>query len=201
MKYLLIFFHDKNIYSSLRHSRKEFSVFYPTSQETPGMTRILSIKNFLLIICCLFLLSACSSLPSYRAAKSDGTGYKEIALDSTSYRVQFKSRSQRQAKNYALQRAAELTLQAGYDWFIVSKETKRFINEGDNSLESPETFSTRHCGLLTCRTQTYRTNDLDVENSEIYSLVLLDIHMGRGIRPEKNSYDAQETWDRLSVGK
>lgn len=159
------------------------------------------MKYLLLISCCVFLLTACNNLPNYRAAKGDGTGYKEIALDSTSYRVQFKSRSQRQAKDYALQRAAELTLQVGYDWFIVSKEKKRFIHDEHNSPDLPDTFTSRRCGLLTCHSQTYHTRNLDSETSETYALILLDIHMGRGIRPEKNSYDAQETWDRLSAKK
>ncbi len=154
------------------------------------------------VLCCLiFLLSACATTASnYHAAKADGTGYKEIVLDSISYRVQFKVRGNQRiaAHNYAMQRAAELTLNAGYDWFIVSKETRRLINEKNTSPELPETFSTRRCGLLGCKTQTYRTPELDTEPPDSYTLVLLDIHMGRGIRPEKNSYAAQETYTRFS---
>lgn len=194
MKYLLKPFHHTNTYP--RHSCRESGVFHSRWLDTLCVKRML-YKDFLLILCCVFLLSACNSLPNYRAAKGDSAGYKEIMLDSASYRVQFTSHSQHQAKKYALQRAAELTLQAGYDWFLVSKE-KRFSNEEHNSIKSPETLGSRQCGLLTCRTQTYRTNDLDLENPETYSVVLLNIHMGRGIRPEKNSYDAQETWDKLS---
>ncbi len=158
-----------------------------------------------LLFCLILLLGACATTPysHYRAAKSDGSGYKEIALDSTSYRVQFKLRGNQRtaAHNYALQRAAELTLAAGYDWFIVSKQKRRLIDTRENTAEHPQTISTRRCGLLGCQTQTYRTdqNDpLDMQEQENYTLVLLDIHMGRGIRPEKNSYDAQETWDRFS---
>ncbi|HEY8939260.1 MAG TPA: hypothetical protein VIM59_03685 [Cellvibrio sp.] len=160
----------------------------------------------IVFLCCLALIiTACASTPhsSYRAANGDGAGYKDIALDNTSYRVQFKMRGNQRtaAGEYALQRAAELTLNAGYDWFIVSKEKRRLVNEEDNSPDLPETFSTRRCGLLGCKTQTYRTPQLDAESGESYTLVLLDIHMGRGIRPEKNSYDAQETWERLSAKK
>ncbi|PUA28009.1 MAG: hypothetical protein B0W54_16040 [Cellvibrio sp. 79] len=160
----------------------------------------------IVFLCCLVLMiTACASTPNsnYRAAKGDGPGYKDIALDNTSYRVQFKARGNQRvaAQDYALQRAAELTLGAGYDWFVVSQQKRRLINEDDNSPDFPETFSAQRCGLLGCKTQTYRTPGLDTESAESYTLVLLDIHMGRGIRPEKNSYDAQETWERLSAKK
>ncbi|WP_039916892.1 CC0125/CC1285 family lipoprotein [Cellvibrio mixtus] len=160
--------------------------------------------KYVMLCWLVFLLGACASnTSSYRAAKPDGTGYKEIALDSTSYRVQFKTRGNQRttAHNYALQRAAELTLNAGYDWFIVSKETRRLINEGSNSPQLPETITTHRCGLLGCKTQTHQAPDLDIERQESYTVVLMDIHMGRGIRPEKNSYDAQETWGQLSAKK
>lgn len=159
-----------------------------------------------LIFCLAMLLGACATnLSNYRAAKGDGPGYREIALDNISYRVQFKLRGNQRAaaENYALQRAAELTLAAGYDWFIVSKQNRRLLNEGstnvsDNPFESPDTFHTRRCGLLGCKTQTHHIPDVDTNIKESYTLVMLDIHMGRGIRPEKNSYDAQETWNRFS---
>ena len=158
----------------------------------------------IVFLCCLVLIiNACASIPNsnYRAAQGDGPGYKEIALDSTSYRVQFKARGNQRtaAQDYALQRAAELTLNAGYDWFIVSQQKRRLINEEDNSPALPDTTSTQRCGLSGCKTQTYHTPEIDTEPTESYILVLLDIHMGRGIRPEKNSYDAQETWERLSA--
>lgn len=165
--------------------------------------------KFLLLFCCALLLGACTTGSSnYRAATGDGPGYKEIALDSTSYRVQFKMRGNQRtaAQNHALHRAAELTLEAGYDWFIVSKQTRRLLNDERRNtavdpLASPQTFSTRHCGLLGCKTKTYRPPEPDTGPEEIYTLVLLDIHMGRGIRPEKNSYNAQETLNRLSANK
>ncbi len=158
--------------------------------------------KFLWLLCCVFLLSACATgVSNYRPAKGDGPGYKEILLDSTSYRVQFKVRGNQRtaAQHYALQRAAELTLQAGYDWFIVSKQTRRLLNEESETPELPETFSTQRCGLLGCKTQTYTMPERNTDIKESYTLVMLDIHMGRGIRPEKNSYDAQETLDGLSA--
>lgn len=157
----------------------------------------------LLISCLILFLAACSSAPTYRPAKGDTPGYREIVLSETDYRVQFKLRGNKRkaALDYALQRSAELTLQKGYDWFVINKKTQRLISNKENfSASTPELVSTTRCGVLRCRKQTYRTDDLDHETEESYSLVLLEIHMGRGVRPEKNSYDAQETWDGL-VGK
>lgn len=157
----------------------------------------------LLISCLILFLAACSSAPSYRQAKGDAPGYREIVLNETDYRVQFKLRGNKRkaALDFALQRSAELTLQKGYDWFVVSKKTQRFVSKKDNfSASTPELVGTTRCGVLRCRKQTYRTEDSNNETEETYSLVLLEIHMGRGVRPEKNSYDAQETWDGL-VGK
>ncbi len=157
------------------------------------------MKIFLILLVALSI-TACSSVPNYRAAKNDGFGYKEIALDNTSYRVQFKARGNQRnaAKNYALQRAAELTLAAGYDWFAVSKERIRILYNKDEWPSKIDLTQTRECGLLGCRNQIRRAPAQE-SMTETYTLALLDIHMGRGIRPEKNSYDAQETWDRLSL--
>ena len=155
--------------------------------------------NIFLILFVALSITACSSVSNYRAAKNDGVGYQEIALDNTSYRVQFKARGNQRnaAKNYALRRAAELTLAAGYDWFAVSKERIRLLDHQDGWPSTTDLTRTRQCGLLGCRSQIRRTPSQE-PMVETYTLALLDIHMGRGIRPEKNSYNAQEIWDRLS---
>jgi hypothetical protein len=131
---------------------------------------------------------------AYQPAKRGGIGYQEFALSDTHYRVQFKARGNQRtaARDYALLRAAELSLQQGYDWFVVSKQTARILDETDESLGEPEWIETRQCGLLGCRSQTRHLPSRTQEISETYTLVLLDIHMGKGIRPEKNSYDASE---------
>jgi hypothetical protein len=144
-------------------------------------------------------LSACASQPAYKAAVGDGSGYKEIALGDNHYRVQFKLRghSRSAARDYALMRAAELTLAQGYDWFLVEKRTTRTLNDKTISPASSETIVTRDCGLLGCRTTSYKlpAPELDIPDTE--TLVLLDIRMGRGVRPEQETYDARETRENL----
>ena len=153
----------------------------------------------IIIVFLALALSACATQPAYKPARGDGNGYKEIALGNNSYRVQFKVRGNARAAahNYALLRAAELTLTQGYDWFLVEKHTTRILNDEDTSLTSSQTVVTRNCGLLGCRTSSYNlpTEEFDIPDTE--TLVLLDIHMGRGVRPEAESYDAREIQENL----
>jgi hypothetical protein len=84
------------------------------------------------LLCCAslaaFALSACATPTVYQPATSvDAVGYSEIPLEDRRFRVNFRTGSDvdaQQARDYALRRAAELTLERGYDWFAV---TERFI--------------------------------------------------------------------------
>lgn len=71
----------------------------------------------------LALLTACASQPLYSPAeRPDQPGYWETRLTDDRYRVTFVGRnttSSEAVKNYALLRAAELTLAAGNDWFEI----------------------------------------------------------------------------------
>ncbi|MFC3115709.1 CC0125/CC1285 family lipoprotein [Cellvibrio fontiphilus] len=155
----------------------------------------------LIVLCLLVLLTGCASQGSqqqdrhYQPAKGDGTGYKELALGETHYRVQFKLRGQQRAtaERYALRRAAELTLQQGYDWFVVIKKTQRRLEDEPAFPARRETITQRRCGLLGCRSTRYERPNEDPFGDEVFTLVLLEIQMGRGVRPEKNSYDADTT--------
>ena len=67
-------------------------------------------------------LAACASQPAYRAAENGGYGYSETKLTDTQYRVYFKGKGSDKTKamDYAMLRAAEVTLNEGYDWFVVA---------------------------------------------------------------------------------
>lgn len=163
------------------------------------------MKTIILFIA--IALAACTSQPAYRAAKGDSPGYKEIALGEDYYRVQFKLRgtARTAAQNYALLRAAELTLAQGYDWFLVEKRTVRTLGEEDTTVESSRTVITRNCGLLGCSTSSYNLPAGESDFPDTETLVLLDIRMGRGVRPEpdmeKNSeiesYDSREIEEKF----
>jgi len=76
-------------------------------------------------------LAACSISPTpYQAIGEDG-GYTDQQLESDRYRVKFEGNSatpRETVEDYALYRAAELTLQTGNDYFkVVSKEVEPVI--------------------------------------------------------------------------
>lgn len=68
------------------------------------------------------LLSACATVTPYQPL-SEGEGYAEQRIESTRYRVSFAGNSitpRETVENYLLFRAAELTLQQGYDYFVLT---------------------------------------------------------------------------------
>lgn len=76
------------------------------------------------------LLSACASGPTpYQAAAGYERGYSETRIEDARYRIAFKGNSltkRETVENYMLFRAAELTLQSGYDVFtIVTRDTDK----------------------------------------------------------------------------
>ena len=69
-------------------------------------------------------LFACASTPSYVPAKnSAAVGYSETAIESNRYRVSYRGGSSDTARDFALLRAAELTLAKGQEWFRVTNSS------------------------------------------------------------------------------
>ena len=67
-------------------------------------------------------LAGCATTTPYQPV-TDGYGYTEQRIEKNRYRVSFfgNSRTPKQTvENYLLYRAAELTLQAGYDYFVLA---------------------------------------------------------------------------------
>ena len=158
----------------------------------------------------LFSVSGCAPKPDYRSATNGSVGYSEQKITEDRYRVQFKSHSKlvADASDYALLRSAELTEQQGYDWFVVtSKET--FVESEKQQTRSSIGFSQtrqmeKNCGLLTCETRSRPSTAVGVninsginnDRKEVHSI--LEIRMGKGIKPSENSYGVQDVIDNLS---
>lgn len=132
------------------------------------------IMKFITIFITIILFG-CTAQPVYKSAQGNGKGFKEIALTKNHYRVQFRLDGDRRAlaKKYALVRAAELTVAQDYDWFVVENQHFQILND-------------TNC-LSGCS-----TNATSPDSTEIETVALLDIYMGRGVRPENQSYDARE---------
>lgn len=87
------------------------------------------------------MLAACATETPYQAARSnDDNGYRDARIEQNRYRVSFAGNSmtdRETVENYLLYRSAELTLQAGYDYFIVhdrqTDEDKSIIPTGHGS--------------------------------------------------------------------
>ncbi len=151
----------------------------------------------------MVLLGGCASQPDYREASKGGFGYSESKLSETQYRIHFKARGSDKAKamDYAMLRAAEVTLENGYDWFVVNDRETLVDKESVQS--SPQVgfaqryATVRECGLVTCRTVAYPTTQFQTgifvggsDRSEIESI--LSIETGKGTRPDNgSSFDAR----------
>lgn len=85
-----------------------------------------------LLMLLVLALSSCASHSRYKEATGSGYGYTEEKLNQTHYLIQYKVRGndRKRAEDFALLRAAELTSEQGYDWFIV---TQRETHQNNNA--------------------------------------------------------------------
>jgi hypothetical protein len=166
------------------------------------------MKTLIILLSLTSLIAGCASQPDYRPAKNEGQGYSEQKVTDDRYRIQYKSHRSDVAEstNYALLRAAELTQQQGYDWFVVtSRETfveSEKVNTGSSIGASHQREIVRDCGLLTCQTRTRPASEVSMGinlGSETKRQVqaILEIRMGKGTQPETESYNAQEVKQNL----
>ncbi|MFT4731684.1 MAG: hypothetical protein ACI89W_000697 [Gammaproteobacteria bacterium] len=167
------------------------------------------MKTIMIFLSITMLLAGCASKPDYRAATNGSVGHSEQKISDDRYRVQFKiySNSVADATDYALLRSAQLTQREGLDWFLVtSKETfiestKMQPASSVGVTQSRETL--RQCGLLTCdtyqRPSTRMNASISVgsqnERKEVHTV--LDIRMGKGMKPNDDSYNAKDVIDNL----
>lgn len=165
------------------------------------------MKFFITSLMVSFLLMACASSPVYSPASDNGFGYSHSQLDNNSYRVHFKMRGDdtKQAMDYAMRRAAQLTLEKGYDWFVVNdQQTLTHTRQNaDPSISHSQTMVvTRDCGLVGCKTRSYpvhqTTFGTQLESSQSMVESIIAIRMGKGVRPQSdNSYDALEVHESM----
>ena len=167
------------------------------------------MKTKIMLVLAVLIMAGCASQPDYRQAKKGGFGYTESKLSDTQYRVHFKAKGSDKGKamDYAMLRAAELTLLEGYDWFVVT-DRETLVDKETVQATPTAGFSQRYarvteCGVLTCRTSYHPTTQFETgvfvgssQQSEIESI--LSIEMGKGTRPASaTSFDAREVRDNL----
>lgn len=167
------------------------------------------MKQLLCIGLLSLLVTACASNSPYHPAQGSGYGYQETRISEDRFRVSFMSPrvGRDEARDFALLRAAELTLLEGYDWFVVAdRETvvdrERSAGNGASLGVTRTDIARRDCGLVGCRTTYYPRHKVDAgvsvgaDRKTVESV--LEIRLGTGVRPASgDSYDAREVRDNL----
>lgn len=167
------------------------------------------MKTKIMFVLAVLVMAGCASQPDYRQAQKGGFGYTESKLSDTQYRVHFKAKGSDKGKamDYAMLRAAEVTLLEGCDWFVVT-DRETLVDKETVQTTPTAGFSQRYarvtdCGVLTCRTSYHPTTQFETgvfvggsQKSEIESI--LSIELGKGTRPSSaTSFDAREVRDNL----
>jgi len=168
------------------------------------------LRKSILVLSFMALLGGCASQSVYKPAERSGAeGYTETKLSENRYRVSFngnESTGSGKVQDYALLRAAELTLQNGYDWFELAnkdiEKKQRQQTSVDSGLDVPRTTVYQSCGLLTCRTAVahspgYGVGVATTTTRTEYS-AQLEVVMGKNPKPSKgDAYDAREVASTL----
>lgn len=157
-------------------------------------------------------LTACagSSKMNYMAANDPGDyGYYASALEEDRYRVAYKVRGDdvSTAKDYAMLRAAELTLQNGYDWFEIVDRNTNSEQEGRYPEARMRVAATTYneCGLLGCTTvtrpafiDTTYSDRINNDNTSKSTVTFIEVVMGNGETPDGgNIYDARSLIENI----
>lgn len=150
------------------------------------------------------LVAACATQTAYGPApERGGYGYSETKLGDDRYRVTFTGNSmtpRETVQDYALLRAAELTLESDFDWFrLVYRDTDKKSRGGTaytTGASSTERVY-RRCGLISCDTERVRGSGFGggvttTRTRDAYSSSI-EIVLGKDPMPEEaEAYDAQE---------
>ena len=155
--------------------------------------------TFSLIAVSALALSACASLAPYGPQQSaGGQGFNEQRIESDRFRVTYNGvGAVGPVADRALFRAAQLTVDQGYDWFEV---TQRWIDGRPDSAGGVRPSVS--IGAGSSRYGGYRASGvgvglgLDLSGPQPTSTTL-EIVMGRGAKPDRNAYDARRVQDAI----
>lgn len=143
-------------------------------------------------------LAACATPTGYGAAvKPGGYGYADTRIETDRYRVTFRGVGAPDViENFALQRAAELTLAQGRDWFVVDSRAVDRTGGGRGP-----TVSIGAGGWSGGRTSVGLGTSVGIPlgGSAGESVARLDIRIGGGPKPSSpNAYDARSVLANLA---
>lgn len=153
-------------------------------------------------------LAACATQTPYGPADSRGYGFADQRIERDRYRISFRGNSlttRGEVENALLLRAAEVTLENGYDHFIVvsddtEKETRTRVSDLGPRYgafgyfgRGPFPYYARGYGWA-------GYNDFEVRESQRYTAVAY-IKLGKGPKPASQiaAYDARQVQENLSA--
>lgn len=149
----------------------------------------------------------CSSSTTYQPAEKKGSyGYTEKSLGDDRYRITFTGNSvtdKETVNDYALLRAAELTLQNGYEWFHMVNRDTESKSRSSTSISGVNEFGGgtavyRRCGLVSCDTVVAQSpgrlsGGIASTKTRTSYQSSVEIKMGKGTMPDKaEAYDAKK---------
>jgi len=153
-------------------------------------------------------LAACAGQTPYQPRSSEG-GYSEQQLESDRYRVTFAGNTSTPrdvVENYLLYRAAELTVDHGYDWFDMAGRNTRQSSQTVTFTDPPQGFYqpvTRYYGPGDYRTYLVWTPIFGTGGYDRQTYVRFtasgEIVLHRGQKPEGDSlaFDAHQVMANL----
>lgn len=161
------------------------------------------MRRLLLPALAALALAACASAPVYAPAAAPGRpGYSDLRIEQDRYRVAYRADGAADAaliQNYALLRAGQVTLDAGYDWFIVDNRT---LDRGGG-------YSGPRASVGVGGGSWGGSSGVGVGigfgiplggGGDNAAAASLDIRLGRGPKPDDpNAYDAREVVHSLSA--
>lgn len=145
-----------------------------------------------LVVLITLALAACATPAVYApAARPGAPGYSELKIEADRYRVTYADApNEAAAADYALLRAAEITLAQGYDWFIVDNRATDREGQAGGPRISIGGGTSSYGGSSSVGVGAGVGFNL---GGGAKSSVSLEIRLGRGARPaDANAYDARQ---------
>jgi hypothetical protein len=159
------------------------------------------MKRMIAVLTLGLALAACSSGPTKYgpALKTGDMGFREQRIEDQRYRVSFRANSDMKApdvETLALRRAADLTLQNGYQWFqVVSRMTD--LAGGSQSGGGPSIGIGGGTGSYGSSLGVGLGFNLGGDSRSYEST--LEILMGNGVKPnDPSAYDAVQVLSQYS---
>jgi hypothetical protein len=138
------------------------------------------------------VLSGCATPAVYAPAAGPGRpGYSELKIENDRFRVTYRdAANEAAAADYALLRAAEVTLQQGYDWFVVDNRSTDRSGQSSGPRVGVGVGGGNYGGRTSVGIGTSVGFNL---GGGAKTTVALEIRLGRGAKPTiVNAYDARQ---------